>query len=135
MIDLIKNLIDWIQSKLSTKTGTMLIAFTLGLVAPMSYVFFQNQTMDDLHKKLESNASQIENYQKLLHEWQEKAFNQEESSMKKIKEVMNFMKDMEKDYNKKAVEQRVISRKLEQHIQVVDSLGKKLDSISDETDN
>lgn len=136
MVDKILKVGDWIQNKIKTKGGVLVLGVILGALpgSTISYIFYKNTEYKD-----ERIISQFDRYKKLEQDkdiWQERAFNAEKECLKKIKEMASFFQDLESLYvdNSENIKEKIDNDKsqINQYNNITEQLNGLKNELKDE---
>lgn len=127
VITILRSIYEWIIPKFNTKEGTFFLGVILGLIPPVSYAYYSEQYISYLKEELANYNNEIDDKNKQIEYWQNRAFDAEQNHIQKTKEMIETLNSLEDYYINKNQTQKENNALMSSYIDKLNKVANRLE--------
>lgn len=127
VITILRSIYEWIIPKFNTKEGTFFLGVILGLIPPVSYAYYSEQYISYLKEELANYNNEIDDKNKQIEYWQNRAFGAEQNHIQKTKEMIETLNSLEDYYINKNQTQKENNALMSSYIDKLNKVANRLE--------
>lgn len=133
IIDIFTKIADWLQEKLKTKFGFFIMGALFSFLIVFSFFENEHKMVEELKGRNEVLMEKLDQQRDLTKEWQDRWVESEQGSMEKLKNMMEFLNELENTYNQRYENQSDKNTEISSQLSELRSINSRLKNLENQT--